>query len=394
MGTGLASGGLGRWTRYFTVASALSLVAVEVLVALGASRSLVAAVGLFGFVCPMIFGMAYLLLPSYVGRTLIDHRLPGVHFALAYLGAGGLVAGLATGVVDVLRAGSALWGAGVAVFVGSLGWTIVSAVRDRPALLIRSATRPQQSTRLVPLAIVVAVCYLVIGTIALFGRTGLGPLPTASFPAIVHYYGAGFGALLVFALGARLLPEFFHVTPPRSGTWIVLVSGAVAPYVLATSLWGGVAFRVGGVVQFVAMTGYAAVVGDVVRRSNRRRPGLYGILLGALLGVVAVGVNLPAAFGGVFPGQLRAHALGVVTGFFALTITGYAVQFFGLTGGRFRGASTRVVYAMLAMLASGTGLSVVGLGIAVPPIVWSGSVLGLGGATTYAYLVCRRLLAV
>ncbi|WP_367176227.1 hypothetical protein [Haloarcula rubripromontorii] len=394
MGTGLASGRLSRWTRYFTVASAFSLVVAQALALLGTGRSLVTTVALFGFVCPMIFGMAYLLLPSYVGRTLVDQRLPGLHFALAYLGAAGLAVGRVIDSTEFVRVGSTLWSLGVTIFVGALALTIVPAVRERPEVVLRSADRPQRSTRLATATIAVAIGYLVVGTVTLLSWVRTVPLPHASFPAAVHYYGAGFGALLIFALGARLIPGFFRVTPPRLGTWVVLVAGAVAPGLLAASLWGGIAFRIGGVLQTVAMIGYAGVVGYVFWQSERRRPGLYGIVLGALAGIVAVGINLPAAFGTVIPGQLRTHALTVITGFFALTVVGYAVQFFGVTGGRFRGATNSVVYATFAMLTLGIVLSVVGLSIDALTVVRAGPALGLSGALTYAYLISRRLLPV
>lgn len=93
MGAGMATGRLSRWTRYFTVASAASLVVSQGVAVRGGTRSLVVAITVFGFVCPMIFGMAYLLLPSYVGRTLAHQRLPGVHLALAYLVALGVLTG-------------------------------------------------------------------------------------------------------------------------------------------------------------------------------------------------------------------------------------------------------------------------------------------------------------
>jgi len=390
MGAGMATGRLSRWTRYFTVASAASLVVSQAVAVPGGPRSLVVTVAVFGFVCPMIFGMAYLLLPSYVGRTLADQRLPGGHFALAYLGSGALVAGRALDRVALARIGVILWSGGVAVFVGALAWTVVPAVLDRPEVILRSDEAPQRSTRLATAMIAVALGYLVVGTSALLGWAGLGPVPAFAFPAVVHYYTAGFGALLIFALGARLVPGFFHVTPPRVGTWVALVPGAIAPGLLGTFLWGGVAFRIGAVLQAVAMVGYAGVVVYVFRRSDWQRVGLAGIVLGAVAGVVAVGINLPAAFGGVAPGQVRAHVATVVTGFFALTIVGYAVQFFAVTSGRFRGASDRGVGAVVAALAFGTLARTGGLLAGVDAVSRAGAGLALCGAVGYAYLVGRR----
>lgn len=62
------------------------MVGLQVVLLLDASFRVVAVVGLFGAVLPMVFGMAYLLFPSYVGRTLSTQRLPGVHFIATYAG--------------------------------------------------------------------------------------------------------------------------------------------------------------------------------------------------------------------------------------------------------------------------------------------------------------------
>lgn len=393
MGAGLASGRLSLWTRYFTMASALSFVGTEALVVFGARRTLVTTAALFGFVCPMIFGMAYLLIPSFVGRTLVDYRLPGVHFVLAYSGAVGLIAGRMAEITDLTRAGVVLWSLGVVFFVGVLAWTVVPALRERPAVLTRSEDRPERSTRLATAMIPVSLGYLVFGTVALLGWAGFESIPAVSFPAVVHYYGAGFGALLIFALGVRLVSGFFHVTLPRAGTWIVLGSGALGPGLLATSFWAGVAFRVGAVLQTAAVVGYAGLVGYVFWQSERRRLGLYGILLGAIAGVVATGINVPTAFGIVAPGQLSAHATTIVSGFFALTIVGYVLQFFAITSGRGRGATTRVVVGTMGMLAVGPLFRAGGLLIAMPALSRGGALLSLCGAGTYGYLVGRRLLS-
>jgi len=79
------SAGLRTWTQRFTVASVGSFVS-SLLALLGEANEAAVLIGVFGFICPMVFGMAYLLLPSYVGETLVDQRLAGIHFVLAYVG--------------------------------------------------------------------------------------------------------------------------------------------------------------------------------------------------------------------------------------------------------------------------------------------------------------------
>lgn len=391
---GMAASSLGRWTRRFTVASALSLVVAQTTTVLGFDRLAVALIVVFGFFCPMIFGMAYLLLPSFVGRTLVDQRIPGVHFVLAFGGAAAIVGhelfGLASGMAHL---GAGAWSLGVVVFVGALAWTIVPAVRDRPEVVLRTPEKPQRSTRLATLLVPVPIGYLVVGTLALLGRSGLVPLlgPT-SLPAIVHFYAAGLGALLIFTLGSRLLVGFFHVTPPRRLTWVVLVAGSIGPALLATHLWGGVWFRAGAALEATAMIGYGLLVGSVAARSAWRRVGLWGIVLGAASGVAAVGVSSLVAFGVIDASLIDVHATFILGGFFPLTIAGYAVHFFAIPSGSFAGASDRGALATLLLLAFGVALRAVGL---IWPAAWVtsfGAVVGLLGAVSYSYLVGRRLL--
>ncbi|MFB6131293.1 MAG: hypothetical protein ABEJ28_10780 [Salinigranum sp.] len=357
-------------------------------------RRVAAVVGLFGVVCPMIFGMAYLLLPPYVGRTLAVRRPPGVHFAATCLGGVLLTAAeLRRPSPEVFLLGALVWSLGVTIFLGSLLWTALPAVVRRPEVPLRSGDRPQRSTRAATAAIPVALGYLAVGTIGLLSVAGVPRTGTpASVPRVLHAYGAGFGALLVFALGARLLIGFFHVRPPRYAAVAVLVCGAIAPALLAAHLWIGPWFRTGGTLEAASMVGYAALVGSVAARSTWRRVGLYGITLGALAGVVAVGFALPVAFGGGRPGLLDAHATLVLQGFFGPTIVGYAYQFFPVTAGRFRGASERTARATIGLLALGTFVRVAGSVSGVSVLYYVGVGVATAGAVGYAYLLVRRLL--
>jgi len=85
------STGLRTWTHRFTVASVGSFVS-SLLAFLGGANGAAVLIGVFGFICPMVFGMASFCSPSYVGETLVDQRLAGIHFRLAYVGVTLLVA--------------------------------------------------------------------------------------------------------------------------------------------------------------------------------------------------------------------------------------------------------------------------------------------------------------
>lgn len=293
----------------------------------------------------------------------------------------------------MLAAAAVAWSLGVAIFVGSLARTAAPALRERPDIVLRGHGLPQRSTRVATAAIPVAVAYLAVGALALLALVRLLPSPVpVTLPRVLHLHAAGFAALLVFALGARLATGFFHVAPPHRPTQAVLVSGAAGPALLATHLWTGPWFRVGAAVEALAFLGYAGIVGHVARNSDWQRVGLHGVLLGALAGLAAVAVALHVAFTGGSPTALDAHATLVLAGFFPLTIAGYAFQFFPVTTRRFVGATRRGALLVLGLLAAGVVVRAGGVLLGVEVVRVLGSVVGVLGALGYAYLLGRRVL--
>lgn len=353
-----------------------------------------ALIGLFGAVLPMIFGMAYLLLPSYAGRTLAIPSVPGFHFVFAYVGVAVLVADTAVGVVDwLLVGGGGLWCLGVVLFVGSLAYTILPAVAADPTIISRADGRPQRSTRLATALIPVALGYLLVGTFALASTTTVLPAVVGhGLPTVVHYHGAGVAALLIFALGVRLLTGFFHVAPPRYVSWCVLVSGGLGPALLAPNLWVDPWFEIGASLLVVAMVGYGLLVGFVAVRTTRYRIGLVGIGLGAVCGIGGVLTAPLVLVDGLDVSSIHLHTTLVLDGFLLLTIVGYAYQFFPVTTGRFRGASRRTALATMLMLAAGVGIDVLGTVVAIGLIRNVGTGFALVATSGYAYLLVRRFL--
>ncbi|WP_226023877.1 hypothetical protein [Halomicrobium salinisoli] len=390
----VAAGAVGRWTRYFAAASAVGTVALQVALLADASVRAVAAVGLFGAVLPMVFGMAYLLVPSYVGRTLSAGWLPGVHFVAACVGAVILASDALVGLDGPITAfGGVVWSVGIAVFVGTLLWTVAPALRAESRLNPGTVGQSSSATGLATAAIPVAVGYLLAGTAALLST--VTPLPAlfgTGLPTVVHYYGVGFATLLVFALGARLLAGFFRVAPPGWLARAVLLSGVVAPGLLAPTLWRPPWFHVGAVLEAVAVLGYLALVGVVAVRTDRRRVGLYGVALGAAGGAVAVAVGLVLALGVDVGRPVAVHAALALDAFLLTTIVGYAYQFFPVTSGQFAGATRRCALATILLLAGGAGVYALGAALSLGSAEAVGATLALLGAVGYAYLLVHRVL--
>lgn len=391
-----SSQGVGRWTRYFAIASAISMVGLQVGQLLDGTLRVRAIIGLFGVVLPMIFGMGYLLLPAYAGETLKTPRLPGLQFAAVYLGSGLFLAD-ALGVVDGPTAtiGAGLWAFGVAIFVVALGYTIVPAIVANPAIVFRSENRPQRSTRLATAVIPVALGYLVLGTVILLGSetNGLGDVGVG-FPTTVHFFAIGVGALLIFSLGIRLLTGFFHVAPPRSASWITLGAGGLAPLLLAPNLWIGPWFEFGAMLLVIAMGSYCTLVGYVASQTDYRRLGLYGILFGAIAGLAGVSIGALVALDLVAVTVHEGHVTLLLDGFLILTIVGYAYQFFPVTTGRFWGATERVALGTIVLIALGVGLEALGVLVTQAALLDGGTVLVGVGTAGYAYLLTRRLLGI
>ena len=390
------AGGVSRWTHAFAVASALGMVGLQTTYLLDWPIRAIGLFGLLGAVLPMTFGMAYLLLPAYVGTTLATPRLPGVHLVISYAGAAVLVAGqLTTLPRPLVTAGASLWSLGVACFLAALGATIVPVLRADPSVVIRSRDRPQRSTRAATATVPFAILYLAIGTIALLARASSIPvIPATSIPGVVHFYAVGFAALLIISLGARLLVGFFHVVPPRPLTWGALGGGVVAPALIAGSFWRGPLFQVGAVVLSFSVICYLGMVAIVAVRTDRRRVGLLGVLAGAFAGAGGVFVAATVAISGEDAWLLEAHVPLVLDGFLLLTIIGYAYEFFPIGTGQFTGASDRIGLATLVTLGFGVVLRAVEPLLGAPVVGDVGATLGIVGTSIYAYVLTRRLVGI
>jgi len=189
------------------------------------------------------------------------------------------------------------------------------------------------------------------------------------------------------ALGFRLLPRFLVVAPRGPLVAVVLPAGALGPVVLATILGSGPGVRAGGAPQAVALVGFAAAYVDVFARSDRRRVGLYGLLVAALAAVAVAGLGLYTAATGVSVGVADAHGRVALLGFLGTAVAGVSYQFYPPAVASLPGVDDRTAGAALTLLAVSVGLESGGLVAGVDPAVAAGRVAALAGALVHAAVI-------
>lgn len=386
MPTGEAT--VSRWSRGFVAASACWFVVWQAAVVADAARRTTVTLALSGFVFHMVFGKAYALVPSYFDRELAVARAPLVHLPLAVVGTTLLAAAsFSVTAPELETVGAVLWAGGVSVFLAAIALT----VRDNP-LGRETGTSDHNAERrpvdrVANAAIPVVVGYLALGAYET-AATPLG-LPTLLGypPATSHLLAAGTAALLVFAVGFRLLPRFLVVSAPRGAALAVLVPGAVGPAFLAWGVPSGPLLVVGAALETVAVVGFAVTFLWLFRASDRDRIGFYGVAAGVTVAVAAVGVGGYLALTGPDSTLVPVHYRSMLLGFLGLTIVGIAFQFYPPSVGRFPGAGDRLGGAVLAALTVGLASEVVGLLAAADTATTTGRVLALAGAVGYAYLI-------
>ncbi|MGB9955666.1 hypothetical protein ACOZ4B_04655 [Haloferax prahovense] len=377
--------------RRHVATAALFLVAWQAAVLVDAPHRSGVVLGLYGFVLHTVAGKGYALVPSYFARTLSHPWAPAASLPLLSLGTVGLAVAPFDDIPSVVGiAGAVCWALGVLVFVGTVGWTVRDNLTGRETGTGEVNTDRRWVDRTANAFVPVVFAYLVAGayeTVAV--SAALPTLTGRGMAGASHLLAAGVGALLVFAVGFRLLPRFLVSSPPVVLVIAVLTAGAVGPVLVAGNLWGGTWFRVGAVAESIAVGGFAIAYISLFFRSERRRVGLYGPLVGVVMGVVGVALGAHFAFTGGSPGWSIAHYRLNLLGFLGLTIVGVTYQFYPPAVGTFSGANDRTALASMGCLAAGLGVEAYGslAGFDVGTVV--GRFLALIGASLYAYLLLR-----
>ncbi|WP_435063012.1 hypothetical protein [Halobaculum sp. EA56] len=392
----MVTAGSSRWSRRFVVLSAGFLVLWRAVALLGAPRRTEVVLALFGFVFHMVFGMGYLLIPSYFERVLRASWPPGVHLGLT----GGGTALLAVASIRELpaaveRAGTLAWFLGVVVFLGTLLWTVRDNLTGRETGTGAGREEFERVDRYANPFVPVALGYVLVGSYELLARATVLPGITDGYvPRVSHLLAAGGAVLLVFALGVRLAPRFLGVPAPTRPVRVVLPAGALAPALLAHGLGGGPTLVAGALAEATAVVGFAGLYGLSFARSDRRSVGLVGVLAGVASGVAGVSLGLSFAFGPVTAERAAVHLELNLLGFLGLCIVGFAMQFFPPSAGRFRGATDAVAWLAIGALLGGLTSVAVGTLAGIAALATVGDALALAGAVVYGYLVVRLLAAV
>jgi len=378
-----------RWARLFVAFGALSFVAWQLATLVGLPRGTGVALGLYGFVFHVLFGKAYSLVPSYFDRQLAIPRAPAVHLPLTAVGTVCLAVAAISDVPPVVStAGATLWTGGVAVFLAALGWTIRDNVTGAETATGGASEHRRPVDRWANLFVPVALAYLAVGT---YGTLALWtPLPAVVdgfAPRVTHLLAAGTATLMVFAVGFRLLPRFLVASPPRPLVALVLPAGAVAPAVLAATLYGGTWFRLGAALQGIAVGGFALAYLWLFVQTDRDRVGFYGVLAGAIAGLLGVALGLSFAFDGASAPLIEAHYRLNVVGFLGLTIVGVSYQFYPPAVGSLPGVGDRTAFVSIGAIAAGLALEVAGLVANIGLVAAAGRTAVLLGALCYAWVV-------
>jgi hypothetical protein len=377
-----------KWSRRFVLAAAVFLVAWQVVLLADLSYRTGIVLGLLGFVFHTIFGKAYSLIPTYFDRELETARLMPVHFGFALVGTVALAFGIEFAHATARTIGALSWAAGVAVFLGTIGWTIRDNLTGAETATSEQKADRRPVDRAANAFIPIALGYLAMGSYELLAmETGLPLIFDGYWPRVVHLLAAGTGALLVFAIGFRLLPRFLVAKPPQILVAAVLPAGAIAPLVLAAELPAGDWLVVGALLQSIAVAGFALAFWILFYRSERRRVGFYGVLVGTVAGIAGIGLGLMFAFDGPTAELIAAHRRLNVLGFLGLAIVGVSYQFYPPAVGTYPGAGDRTAIGIITVLGGGLALEVLGRIVTIELVVVGGQLLVLVGAAVHCYLL-------
>lgn len=364
------------------------LVVWQLATALDAPRTTVVGFAIYGFVFHVIFGKAYALVPAYFDRELASPWGPRTQVPLTATGA--VLLGLGPFVPGfLLEVGVVLWATGAGIFVLTLVATIADNLHGAETGTGAANRHRRRVDRYANAFVPVALAYFAVGTYETVATlTALQPLLDGAPPQATHLLAAGTATLLILSIGARLLPRFFVAEPPWPVILAMLPAGAIAPLLLVVGFQRGALFVAGASILWAAVAGYLVVIATLAVRTERRRIGFGGVVLGSIAGLLGVSVGLYMALVGATSGLVSIHVRLLTLGFLGLTIVGVLYQFYPPSIGTLPLVSDRGAGASLALMAGGVAVEVIGAVIGLPTAIEAGR----WGAALGAFLVAWILI--
>lgn len=275
----------------------------------------------------LIYGTSRMLLSGLVGVQLLGTRLLGRLPALFAL------VGILLHQFNAVRGGNAwadglwLWSLGMVLHVALTIGSVARHARRRSGLL------PMAGRRLGPALYpgATAVLYgLSAAVVAPLWSLGILPLPV-----LVHLHLTGFVVGTMVAASILLLPRFTDVRPPPWASWTIAILPIPGPALLAMGFLGHPRmFRLGAMVEAIAMIAFAAYVGWQLLRSPRRRASFVPFALSLISLVAAVLLGLAFAHAPVTQVLVPLHAALNLVGFVGLFVLAAAWDLFAPSIGR------------------------------------------------------------
>jgi hypothetical protein len=152
------------------------------------------------------------------------------------------------------------------------------------------------------------------------------------------------------------------------------------------------ALHAGAGLEFVAILGFAVAYSATFWRSDRRRIGLYGPLIGILLALTAAVLAVLVVTGLGSRGLIPIHRRFMLIGFLGTTIAGTAIQFYPPAVGSLWLSTDRTAAVALAAIGGGTAVNGAGLSLDSQLLAMSGGAVTVIGATLIPLLVGATLL--
>lgn len=378
-----------RWAGRTVLAGLCWLPVATVAILLSAPSATVITLALPGAALTVLFGKGFSLVPSYFARSLSIGWAPAATLALAVPAVALLAAEPFAGVPAVVGSiGAVLWLVALLVWAGTLAWTVRGNLTGAETGTVEANADRERLDRLSNAGIPIAVLYLLVGALALVGvNLGLG-WPAAGRAGVAHLLGAGGATLAILTIGFRVYPRFLVSKPPRVLPPIVIPAGVLGPAFLVLGL-GGIpwSLHAGAILEAVAVGGFALAYAITFWRSDRRRIGLYGPLLGVGLASGAVVLALLFVFEATRRPVIAAHRRLMLLGFLGTTVGGTAFQFYPPAVGGLGLSRDETASAALVAFAGGIGVNAIAMVFELELLATAGMGIATIGAALIPLLV-------